>query len=244
MTSRSTSLQAGAPEFAFPGEIRAFFGHQSVGNNILDGIRRIYPNAKIIAYDPLNTGDQQHGLFHKKIGRNGNPRSKVSEFVECLRKPATPFDVALMKFCYADINAETDVKSVFEDYQVAIDTLSSDIPGTRILHCTVPLRTVRLGARSIVKRALARPVTAIEDNRRREALNDLIRSTFCGSGSVFDLAALESTSPDGSKCATRYRSTRIPTLDPQYSNDGGHLNSKGQTHVARRFVQLINEAGR
>ncbi len=244
MTSQSTSLQANAPEFAFPGEIRAFFGHQSVGNNILDGVRRNYPNAKIIAYDPLETVDQQHGLFHKKIGQNGNPRSKVAEFVECLRSSATLFDVALMKFCYADIDAETDVKGVFADYQGAIDALSSDMPGTRILHCTVPLRTVRLGARSVVKRALARPVAAIEDNWRRAALNDLIRNTFSRSGRVFDLAALESTSADGSKCMTRYRSNRIPALDPQYSDDGGHLNRTGQTYVARKFVKFINEAGR
>ena len=244
MTSRSDSLQTGAPEFAFPGEIRAFFGHQSVGHNILDGVLRNYPNAKIIVYDPLEADHQQNGLFHRKIGQNGNPRSKVVEFVECLRNSATPFDVALMKFCYADIVAETDVKRVFADYQVAIDELSSDIPSTRILHCTVPLRTVRLGIRSIVKRALARPVAAIEDNWRREALNDLIRNTFSRSGRVFDLAALEATSPDGSKCTTRYRSNRIPALDPQYSNDGGHLNSRGQTYVARKFVQMINEAGR
>ena len=241
MISKSSSLQSGAPKHTFPGEIRVFFGHQSVGKNILDGIQNHHPNAKIVAYTQQEIDDQQYGIFHKTIGRNGDPHSKIDEFVHCLQGSATSFDIALMKLCYADIGARTNVNELFEYYQNAMKALSGIMSGTRILHCTVPLRSVRLGVRSIARRVFGRSVAAIQDNARRDAINNLLRDAYSQRSQLLDIAAIESTSLDGSLCGTRHRDLFVPALDPHYTDDGGHLNSEGQHRVASEFVQLINE---
>lgn len=241
MISKSSTLQTSLPKHAFPGEIRVFFGHQSVGKNILDGIRNDHPNAKIVAYTQQEIDDQQYGIFHKTIGHNGDPHSKIDEFVHCLQGSPASFDIALMKLCYADIGARTNVNELFEHYQSAMNSLSGIMSGTRILHCTVPLRSIRLGVRSYVRRVFGHPIAAIQDNSCRDAFNSLLRDAYSQSCQILDIAAIESTSPDGSICGSRYRGVRVPALDPHYTDDGGHLNSEGQHRVASEFVQLINE---
>ncbi len=241
MISKSSTLQTSLPKHAFPGEIRVFFGHQSVGKNILDGIQNDHPDAKIVAHTQQEIDDQQYGIFHKAIGHNGDPRSKIDEFVHCLQGSVASFDIALMKLCYADIDARTNVDELFKYYQGAMTALSRIMSGTTMLHCTVPLRSVRLGVRSYVRRVFGRPIVAIQDNSCRDAFNDLLRDAYSQSSQILDIAAIESTSPDGSLFGTPYRGVRVPALDPHYTDDGGHLNSEGQHRVASEFVQLINE---
>jgi len=241
MIIKSASLQNDVSQFVFPGKLRVFFGHQSVGRNILDGIRQNHPNAKIVAYDSQEKGARKYGIFHKSIGRNGDPYSKIDGFVECVQSAATPFDIALMKFCYADIDTMTDVNELFQYYQEAMNKLSRTLPGTRILHCTVPLRSIRLGIRSFLRLAFGRSVTAIQENIQREALSDLVRSDCLENSRLFDIAALESKSLSGSLCVPNYHAVRVPALDPYYSSDGGHLNGVGRRYIAEKFVQLIND---
>ena len=52
------------------------------------------------------------GIFaHSKIGKNREPASKLSEFIEIVEKGAgTGADILFMKFCYVDIIEENRCK--------------------------------------------------------------------------------------------------------------------------------------
>lgn len=146
-----------------------------------------------------------------------------------------------MKLCYSDIDAKTNVNELFEYYQSATKVLSRIMSGTTILHCTVPLRSIRLGVRSYIGHVIGRPISAIQDNYRREAFNSLLRNAYSRSSQILDIAAIKSTLPDGLTCGIRYRNELVPALAPNYTHDGGHLNSEGKHRVASEFVHLINE---
>ncbi len=64
------------------------------------------------------------------------------------------------------------------------------------------------------------------ENVARERLNALIRREYAG-GHLFDLAAVESTAPDGSRAAGTYEGQRYYRLYDGYASDSGHLNGEG-----------------
>ena len=77
------------------------------------------------------------------------------------------------------------------------------------------------------------------ENATREAFNALVRQTYAGKEPVFDVAALESTHPDGTRETYALDGHDYPALVPAYSDDGGHLNARGQVRLASAFVSLL-----
>src|SRR5215471_4884133 len=83
--------------------LRIVFAHQSVGNNILDGVRTISERENV----PLRIDNARSdttttpGIVHFMVGENGKPESKIADFTKTLgAKPFGNVDVALMKFCF------------------------------------------------------------------------------------------------------------------------------------------------
>lgn len=218
-----------------------FFGHQSVGENVLDGVRRLAAAQGV----PLRleqagataAAPHQGAWLHARIGENGNPDLKLQSFVRAIDEGA-PADVALMKFCYVDFHAATDPAALFARYRTAVRGLQERHPRTTFVHVTVPLTAPQGVAKSLAKRLLGRETSEAE-NARREQFNAALRDAFLGREPLFNLARLEATHEDGRAETITWRGRAVPVLVAAYTDDGGHLNAKGQDRVARELVALL-----
>jgi hypothetical protein len=224
---------------------RVYFGHQSVGDNIIAGVRDLAENR--IAIAPVADLDRQpldqDALFlHAPIGTNGEPATKLAAFertVDDLNVGHRHLDVAFMKFCYLDFSAGTDVAALFADYEARLSGLEARHPHTRFLHVTTPLKADE-GVKGLIKTWIGRG-RPTDDNIQRNRYNALLRERF-GPESVFDLAAIESTRPDGSRSLFEQEGAAYEQLAADYSSDGGHLNPSGQLAAGRALVASLAAA--
>ncbi|RKG68062.1 hypothetical protein D7V80_13925 [Corallococcus sp. CA054B] len=224
---------------------RVFFGHQSVGGNILDGVRGL-PNAPgsktpaIVEVKDANATIAPGTLAHALVGQNEQPETKLAHFEQLLDGGvAKQVDVALVKFCYIDFTSSTDAKSLFEKYRATLVGLKSRHPGVTFVHVTAPLTTVQRGAKAWFNELRGRAVFGVGENVSREAFNALMRQTYGGKEPLFDLAALESSRPDGTRETYEVNGRAYPAMVPAYSDDGGHLNAQGQARVASALVTFL-----
>ena len=69
---------------------RMYFGHQSVGNNIIDGLQDIRKEHPEINLNIIETSDPQRlhmpALAHSKVGTNKDPKSKLDAFADLMAK--------------------------------------------------------------------------------------------------------------------------------------------------------------
>ena len=220
---------------------RIFFGHQSVGENLLDGIEDLRNEGSVrlrIAEVEGALGIGLGTLGHAAIPHNGAPFAKIESFRKAFEGTGVPPDVALMKLCYVDFDESTDVDALFERYRRTLTELRKRFPGTTFVHVTTPL-TARGGVlKSLAKAALGRP-SATDLNGVRERYNVRIRETFEGKEPVFDLARFESTRPDGTRAYSYKGSHTVPELVPSYSDDGSHLNTIGRKMIARNLTAFL-----
>jgi len=224
---------------------KVFFGHQSVGMNMLDGVRAVYA-AHGMAAPVIEEGGAQPGrdggfIDHAFIGENGNPLLKIQDFGAKMRSGiGQQVNVAMMKFCYVDINGGTDVNALFDSYRTIMAALQREFPDVTFVHVTVPL-TTEPGLRSKMKSWLTGSSGSAADNVARERLNTLIRRQYAGEH-LFDLAAIESTAPDGSGATGSYQGQRYYALYNGYAADYGHLNGEGAQAVATALLKTIARA--
>ena len=224
---------------------KIFFGHQSVGFNIIDGIEDIKnENAGLIDWDIMETADiakVKNGAFmHAKVGTNKAPYSKIEAFAGIMKKnrAALP-DMAFFKFCFVDIHAETDTQAVFNAYQKTMKSLKDACPETTFIHVTVPLMTVQRGVKARIKKWIGKPVGGYAENIKRHTFNTLIRQTYGQVEPVYDLAAVESTYPDGNRCEFTEDGKTFYALVPSYNDDGGHLNNLGRKTAAKELLLCL-----
>jgi acyl carrier protein len=223
---------------------RVFFGHQSVGENVVEGISELArgdPALGIRVVEGAGALRGGEGAFgHARIGRNGEPGLKSDEFARLVESAAgESLDIAFHKYCYADIGADTDVEAVFEHYRRTMARLRAERPGVVFVHVTVPLTRVQSGPRALVKRLLGRTPGRFDSNRARERFNDLMRRTYAGTEPLFDLAAAESTHPDGRPETFRFGGQSLRALVPSYTDDGSHLNALGRRRVAGELLVVL-----
>ncbi|MDQ3811341.1 MAG: hypothetical protein M3336_13725, partial [Chloroflexota bacterium] len=211
---------------------KIYFGHQSVGGNIIQGIRELMaedPRIRLTIVEAANPASV-HGpaLVESHIGRNGDPKSKADEFAAILdRGMGRTGGVAMYKYCYLDIQASTDVQQMFDEYRARTSALRAKYPALTIVHITSPLTTVESPLKLLVKTALGRP-TSRDLNAKRSRFNDLLRHEYSSTDPIFDLARVESTRPDGSRAFFTRASDTVSMLAPEYTTDGGHLNAAGR----------------
>jgi len=223
---------------------RIFFGHQSVGNNIIDGLSYLSLEALTlpIVESRLPTNKERPCLYHCRIGQNQEPLSKIEDFVTLMDSGyGNAVEIACFKFCYIDIDRNTNVELLFANYKSAVDSLLSKYKNTRIMHITVPLRTVEPNTMLFLKKLLGKKSIAIADNRNRNFFNYLVKETYNGKQPIFDLAKAESTFPSGRRCKNSVNGDLVYSLVPQYTYDGGHLNKQGQQTMAQHFINSIEQ---
>jgi hypothetical protein len=216
--------------------LKIYFGHQSVGANVLAGLQAVLDAAPGIRLEVRETSDPRDldrpVLAHSAIGRNGDPRGKMDHFRSLLESGiGEKADVALFKLCYVDIDASTDIPGLLAHYDRTIADLRAKYPRLTILAVTVPLTNAPPGIKSRIKRLLGRGIAALkESNARRNEVNDHIRKAY--PESVWDLAAAEAMTAGGEKVAVRDGGRSIELLNPAYTSDGGHLNEAGSRALA------------
>lgn len=222
--------------------MRVFFGHQSVGQNVVDGLAELGGGLRVVDLDGASGADDATpALLHARIGANGDPRGKIDDFARrAAELHAAGVDTVMMKLCYADIGATTDTDGLLGHYARAVSHLRAHCPDLRVVHVTTPLRRMPLGARALARRALRRPEDGLRANAARAAYNAGLAARF-GDDPLFDLAAAESGRPGGRTAGRRHAGRVVPSLAPEYTDDGGHLNARGRAVVARALARFLHD---
>lgn len=225
-----------------------YFGHQSVGYNILDGINDIMqenPQARIHIVDTKDPAMLNDGvLAHSSVGQNTDPVSKLVDFANTMENGiGEKADYAFMKFCYVDFSTNTDVKKVFYEYKKTHDELKRKYPETTFIHVTTPLTSKRSDlktlTKNLVKRVIGRPVRTYKDNIKRNEFNEMVREEYKDKAFLFDLAKIEATNPDGEMLTITKEGNTFPNMIPAYTYDGGHLNESGRKRVAEQLLMYL-----
>jgi hypothetical protein len=222
---------------------RIFFGHQSVGGNIIEGITdviRSHPNIRLSIVESRELkGTSQPAFQHAAVGRNDYPIEKFDDFVSIASSGfAGDGGVAMVKLCYTDVHRGTDAQALFGDYQKRIAALRATNPSLTVVHFTMPL-TVIENWKGRLMAGLKGHVTQRERNVIRNQYNELMRKAYEGREPLFDIARLESTLPDGRQVYYQENGANIPMLAPEYTNDGGHLNAASRRAIAEQLLIML-----
>ena len=225
---------------------RVFFGHQSVGGNILDELSSVVAQSGADGLNLVSTRDilTDHAYFQEtKIGENKDPAGKIGDFSRLLRAGiGDEIDVALMKLCYVDITTATDVEALFEKYRSSIRALQGDYPDVAFVHVTTPVTTDR-SMKGKIKSLLGRDDRyPPADNAAREKYNQLLRAEYGDTCHVFDLAAVEATTPDGDVITGTAAGNPYLAMYAGYAKDPGHLNEVGGMVAGAALLTTLSQA--
>ena len=242
-TGRMTAVSS--EQLTAAARARVFFGHQSVGRNMLDALPGVYAAHGVPApatVDVEGAADRTGGfLASAYIGENTKPLLKIQDFEKALRGGlGDQLDVALMKFCYLDVDRTTDVDALFAEYRRALAGLQRDYPRVTFLHVTTPLTTDPTVMQRL-KGILGRP-TSEPDNAARERYNALMRAEY--GDRVFDLAAIQSTTPEGERVQGTVDGATYYALNGEYAADSGHFTAKASAGAAGALLATIASAVR
>lgn len=222
--------------------VRLLFGHQSVGDNILHGVRLTYEAALepvpiiIETRENVPTGPF---LGHAYVGVNAEPQRKLADFVAIIDgRLGQRVDMAVLKFCYVDITSATNVDSLFEAYVSEIEELEERHPSVRFLHATAPLttdRSWRAGLRAMLGQGDRH---GPDDNLARHRYNTLMRARYGSTGRLFDIAAVEATMEQSPMLRER-GGNQYYVLNRRFSTDAGHLSIAGSRAAAVQFLRVV-----
>lgn len=225
---------------------KIFFGHQSVGFNIIDGIGDLFNQTsgkKLNIMETRNPADFNQPVFaHATIGANCDPSSKLADFEKILLSGVgDKVDIAFFKFCYVDITAGSDVEKIFREYADTMSQLKKRYPKVTFVHITVPLMTINKGLKAKIKTMIGRGNRGeYDDNIKRNEFNSRLLKEYGGKEPVFDLASIEATAPDGRVESFSVGEKPYTALYPAYSSDGGHLNENGRRKIAEKLLLYLS----
>lgn len=242
----SSSGPLTAEEARAAAETRVFFGHQSIGGNVIKGINSLYTQLGVTRPASVNLDSGPAAaipagggvLADAHVGDNGRPIGKLAEFEQLLRSGVgARVDVAFIKFCYADIRGArgadyASVDELFNAYVATMTRLERDFPDITFLYTTAPVENADIKGEDIA-----------EYNANRARYNALIRNRYAGTGRLWDVAKAESTAPDGSRVTTTYNGATHEALYGGYTLDGGHLYEDGTRVVATPLLRLLARVG-
>jgi len=252
MTQQSNSLPSikDVPESAWEklAQKKIYFGHQSVGNNIIEGIKDVMKEntqIKLNIIEISNPADfNSDSIFaHSRVGKNVDPKSKTESFSEFVRQGiGDKADIAFFKFCYVDIEEGTDIDDLFNDYKTKMTQMEKNYPNVIFIHMTVPLKVTKINWKTWIKELIGKgEMWEYDGNIERNDYNGLVRKKYVTNGYLFDLSGIESTNSDGSRSSFTYDGKIYYSLVPEYTNDGGHLNEKGRKIVAEQLLIFLTE---
>ncbi|MCE1175266.1 MAG: hypothetical protein LWW77_11770 [Propionibacteriales bacterium] len=214
---------------------RVFFAHQSVGGNVLEAIAALYADAHLSAPEDVWVGGPHEVIPASKdgvlaetlVGENGDPDGKADAFARLLRGGiGAQVEVAVLKYCYADLSEDSDAEARFVHYRATMQAVEAEFPEVTFLYATDPVTTEEPGANVV-----------------RTRFNTLIRNEYAATGRLWDVAAIESTRPDGSRVTGSYHGQPYEALFEGYSADGGHPNASGSAALASALLRLIATTG-
>ena len=220
-------------------KLKVYFGHQSVGGNLLDGLRQISEEQGVAVSikEVQKAADVKiPEVAHVFVAENRDPLGKLAAFNRALDGGGV--DVAMVKFCYVDFAPDTNSSDLFRRYQETINALRLKNPHTVFVHATTPLTTVQTGYKATLKKLMGHAPYGVEENMRRNEYNNLLRSTYQGKEPIFDIANFEATGADGAPLAYDWNGMKVPYLNPAYTSDGGHLNNLARRKAAREMVSV------
>ena len=226
-----------------------YFGHQSVGSNILEGIQDLLTSTgqHLNIRSLKEFGSSDASMYHSYIGRNYHPEEKILEFTRLMNEGlGDKLDIAFMKFCFVDaenLNNE-NIEQILHDYIVSMSDLEKKFPNVTFVYLTMPLtskRTDFLGRiKNGIKTVLNKPIIGRDDNISRNHFNKLLRSEKGGTGRLFDIADLQATRDDNAKVSFRMAGKDYYAMDPRYTYDGGHLNEIGRGYIAYELLKFLS----
>ncbi|MBU1043561.1 MAG: hypothetical protein KJ915_04085 [Candidatus Omnitrophica bacterium] len=223
---------------------KIYFGHQSVGYNIIDGIKDVMtemPNIKLDIVETKNPEDFDKGIFaHSSVGRNENPKSKIDDFKKIMDSGVGgKVDIAFFKFCYIDINSETDQAELLAYYKKTMNYLEQKYPNTKFVHFTVPIRTTNNSFKANIRRFLKKDVWGDKENIARNKYNKILMDEYVPNEDLFNIALYEATLPDNSLNYCADRGDDYLALWSGYSEDGGHLSLLGKKYIAQKLLLFL-----
>ena len=65
-------------------------------------------------------------------------------------------DFAFLKFCFVDVNSNTDIENVLSDYKKTMSRLKSKYQDTTFIHFTVPLGTTKTTWKTWIKKLMGK----------------------------------------------------------------------------------------
>jgi hypothetical protein len=243
-TERASVNQDIAASLGVVRQSRIFFSHHSVGRDLLAGLKYLDAgNGGGLRVVPLEEGGTPGpALIEGSGGQNGDPRSKMDFFAATLRDhPQLHAKLAFMKLCFVDFNPSTSVDEVFSYYQKTVETVKREHPDVVLAHVTVPLVRQPTELKAKLNRLLGRLVWEDAANAKRYQFNQRLQQSFPGDP-IFDLAQAESTRADGTRVTYEHGGKVYYSLDPQYTEDGAHLNETGQRAMAAAMSRFMAAA--
>jgi hypothetical protein len=143
----------------------------------------------------------------------------------------------MFKYCFVDIDEQTDAGALFRRYQQTVATLRSIHPEAVLVHVTVPLITDSQ-LRNFINAVRGRP-TRRTQNGVREAYNGLLRAAYAGKEPIFDLARVQSTRADGTREHATFEGKPVYALAREWASDDGHLNAAGRLRAAEELLVTL-----
>lgn len=224
---------------------KIFFGHQSVGNNILDGLELLAEKCnKTFTLLQTRDADKVNGsvFVHAEVGENKQPETKIADFVLLMEQGmGGKVDIAFMKFCYTDFQPDTDVDALFVKYRDMLASLSERYPKTEYLAVSVPLTMLQTGVKAWIKSVLQLNIPGVIENKKRQEFNQGLRSEYKAKNRLFDIASIESTLPDGTREKYQLDGQEYDALYHEYTDDGSHLNEAGQLRAAQALLKMLGD---
>ena len=222
---------------------RIYFGHQSVGFNLMDGVADLMKEAGDEKLHIIELSSQanlpEYYFSHGRVGKNTEPITKCDAFAGVLNKEfADSLDIAYLKFCYVDMRENDNPHELFEYYKKTIDSIKLKHPNLMIMHVTLPLTKVQSGWKVPLKKILGKEIDGYKDNIKRAEYNALLKNYYKDEP-IFDLSTVESTYPDGSRESFEVDGKTYYALIPEYTYDGGHLNELGRQLAAKGMLHVL-----
>ena len=230
------------------GKKKIYFAHQSVGDNIVAGIKDLASEHNQIKLDIIKTRGESAisgPIFaHSLIGRNMNPGSKMEDFLSVLASGfGEQIDIAILKFCFIDVAASTDIDKLFAKYKDLVSGITIKYPNLKFIVATVPIvmqdNSLKGDLKFLVKKIMGKEDYGYRANIAREKFNNLVREEFGGKYPIFDIAKIEASTKDGKQLQFDRKGTKTLAMLPEYSSDGEHLSVTGRKIVAEQFLVLL-----